>query len=119
MTESISTQYPLVQTEREYIFGLQSGKCAICVARLATDLDHNHKTGAVRGGLCHGCNVLIGRKCERIELLKAALAATKDPVMAFRYRRAIAYLEVFGADPRETPWEKKAREATQQEAVAA
>jgi hypothetical protein len=38
---------------------VRTGICALC-ARDATDLDHNHHTGRVRGELCHRCNMMIG-----------------------------------------------------------
>lgn len=57
----------------------QSGCCAICRI-LFTDIDarhlhvdHNHKTGAVRGLLCHGCNTAIGLFNDDPERLEAAL----------------------------------------------
>lgn len=43
----------------------QGGKCALC-GKSADDykrwlhVDHNHKTGRIRGLLCHVCNVILG-----------------------------------------------------------
>jgi len=37
----------------------QKGGCAICgqkPKKRALDIDHSHKTGRVRGALCHRCN---------------------------------------------------------------
>ena len=41
----------------------QKGKCGICGIVPASNLcvDHNHKTGEVRGLLCHPCNLALGR----------------------------------------------------------
>lgn len=36
-------------------------------------LDHNHKTGEVRGWLCHSCNRSIGSTLDDIESMKRAL----------------------------------------------
>src|SRR3990167_1815157 len=53
----------------------QGGTCAICKhppkkRRLA--VDHDHKTGKVRGLLCFRCNYALGYWYDRIELLNAA-----------------------------------------------
>lgn len=41
----------------------QGNECAICKAkstRRAMNIDHDHKTGKVRGLLCDGCNLSLG-----------------------------------------------------------
>lgn len=56
----------------------QQGKCAICsgppLKGESLCVDHDHKTGAVRGLLCKGCNVGIGKLGDSVEGLKKALA---------------------------------------------
>lgn len=53
------------------LFEKQNGKCAICNIdiympyRFSADpqgarIDHDHKTGKVRGLLCHPCNIMLG-----------------------------------------------------------
>ena len=44
----------------------QDGTCLICEEKEATDIDHCHKTGQVRGLLCRGCNNSV----EKYELYK-------------------------------------------------
>lgn len=60
----------------------QNGRCAICgEAETATChgrvkkicIDHNHKTGRVRGLLCQRCNQMIGRGGDNVQLLKKAI----------------------------------------------
>lgn len=51
----------------------QNGVCAICGAfpgKRRLHVDHNHKTGEVRGLLCNNCNVGIGHAQEDITTLK-------------------------------------------------
>lgn len=55
----------------------QGGKCKICGAEPKTQrglhVDHCHKTGVVRGLLCHGCNTGIGAMKENPEILQNAI----------------------------------------------
>lgn len=58
---------------------LKSRGCEICGALTPKiNIDHDHKTGKVRGALCPSCNVIIG-------------LARDEPE---RLRKAIVYLEV-------------------------
>jgi len=58
----------------------QDGLCAICEGEnvkirgiiVALAVDHNHKTGKVRGLLCNGCNTSLGR-FKTIAMLKKAI----------------------------------------------
>lgn len=53
--------------EREKLFKRQNGKCGLCQKsesefKRKLNVDHNHKTGKVRGLLCYRCNkYVIGR----------------------------------------------------------
>lgn len=58
---------------------IQGGCCRICKKRPEDDpqpfhVDHSHKTGRVRGILCHGCNTGIGLFKEDVAFLKEAIA---------------------------------------------
>lgn len=51
----------------------QDGKCGVCKEQLTRPhVDHNHKTGALRGLLCLNCNAGIGQMKERADILRAA-----------------------------------------------
>lgn len=51
---------------------LQGGKCAICLDRDASAVDHNHDTGQVRALLCHQCNSAIGLLQEDAAIIRRA-----------------------------------------------
>lgn len=51
----------------------QGGLCAICRMRPATDTDHSHETGVVRGLLCSSCNKLLGYAGDDADVLLAAV----------------------------------------------
>jgi hypothetical protein len=57
-------KYGMTLTEYDAMFAEQGGVCAICKRpqidgrRLA--IDHDHRTGAVRGLLCNPCNQMLG-----------------------------------------------------------
>lgn len=66
------------------LFKKQSGKCAICKQpepifdnrtnkKRLLSVDHNHKTGEVRGLLCTNCNNGLGRFRDKIKFLNNAI----------------------------------------------
>lgn len=64
-------------TEVDYLrfYKEQNGKCAICFAPPGDqlfDVDHDHKTGIVRGLLCRDCNFMLGKAKDDSEVLKRA-----------------------------------------------
>lgn len=58
----------------------QGGACAICRGGFGTKtcIDHDHTTGAVRGLLCHSCNVALGHFRDDPELLANAIAYLEE-----------------------------------------
>lgn len=68
--------------EYEKMLSEQNGVCAICIkpethkrnGKLkALAVDHNHKTGAIRGLLCSDCNTGIGKLKDDPEVLRSAI----------------------------------------------
>lgn len=61
----------------------QEGRCAICrnrPGRQRLAVDHNHKTGAIRGLLCGRCNhKLLGSAKESSEILRRAADYLESP----------------------------------------
>ena len=75
----LKSEYGLTREQYNNILFHQYYCCAICGCVLdmseATKscVDHNHKTGEVRGILCWKCNVGIGHLKEDIKILKGAI----------------------------------------------
>jgi hypothetical protein len=67
------------------MFNKQSGLCAICGATLVlpgpstkkkpttAHVDHDHRTGNIRGLLCHYCNLGLGHFKDSAEIMRAAI----------------------------------------------
>lgn len=76
--KKLARRYNLSVQEYMQLHELQRGKCAICgkpevnLGRLLS-VDHNHKTGKVRGLLCFKCNTAIGLLYDSEILLGMAL----------------------------------------------
>lgn len=63
------------KTSVEHILSIQAaGKCAICGSSYRLHIDHDHKTGQLRGLLCHFCNTGLGHFRDSPERLRAAIA---------------------------------------------
>lgn len=65
--------YQLTTEELEHRIAAQRGLCAICRSEKPVHVDHDHKTGGVRGILCARCNLGLGLFGDRMEVLLAAL----------------------------------------------
>jgi len=61
--------YGLDGTTYQQLLRCQNGACALCGKAVSPtlvsetrppDIDHDHMTGAVRGLLCHSCNLRLG-----------------------------------------------------------
>ena len=65
--------YGLTPEDYKRLFETQKGLCAVCKDSEATHIDHCHKTGRVRGLLCHQCNAGIGLLRDSVNTLQAAI----------------------------------------------
>lgn len=56
----IQRKYGIGLLEYQNLIDIQHDKCAVCGSGGWKYVDHNHKTGKVRGLLCPRCNTLVG-----------------------------------------------------------
>lgn len=83
----VQATYGLQPGDYEHLMELQDGRCAICGNRPVSKrlvVDHNHRTGAVRGLLCggkdsSGCNFAIGLLHDDVEIIRAAVRYMENP----------------------------------------
>lgn len=77
----LKSNYGINKEDYFSILDSQKGKCGICRVELnftLTHLDHHHKTGKIRGILCHQCNVGLGMFKEKEEYLIKAIQYLKS-----------------------------------------
>lgn len=72
--EYLKSTYGISLEDFDRMFDEQNGRCAICPRELQrggkmTHVDHCHKTGKVRGLLCHGCNTSLGKLNDDEEII--------------------------------------------------
>lgn len=75
------TKYGLTPERYEEMLKSCCGKCMLCGVKPKTHkgkseslfVDHDHKTGAVRGLLCGNCNSMLGYAVDSIEVLERAI----------------------------------------------
>ena len=65
---------PGVRPDQQYrvVDARQLDSCIICGATESIVVDHDHRTGRVRGALCHRCNLGLGHFKDDPELLELA-----------------------------------------------
>jgi len=70
----LKSEYKISPKQFDNMVKIQNGGCAICDVKLGNKLyiDHNHKTGKIRGLLCNTCNRAIGLLKHDTEILKRA-----------------------------------------------
>lgn len=82
----LKKQYGLTIEDIETMLKNQNYKCAICGGEiflfgssknLTAHVDHDHKTGKVRGLLCHECNTGLGKFRDNTNYLLSAISYLK------------------------------------------
>lgn len=73
----LKSKYGLTLAQYEAMVVKQAGRCAICQDELGegrkSHVDHDHRSGRVRGILCNNCNGGLGKFRDRIDLLYSAI----------------------------------------------
>jgi hypothetical protein len=64
--------YVLEDGQKDKLFKEQKGLCAICKDSTKLVVDHDHKTGIIRGLLCRNCNIGLGNMKDSPDILRAA-----------------------------------------------
>jgi len=68
------------------VSGLLTKKCAICGGTKRLAIDHDHKTGRIRGRLCINCNSGLGMFKDDVELLRTAVSYLVDTTYLVKLR---------------------------------
>jgi hypothetical protein len=83
----LKRRYGIGAAEVDELIRLQAGVCPICARENPEHVDHDHKSGKVRGILCFNCNGGLGQFSDNTE----------------RLVNAIDYVESDGETGREAP----------------
>lgn len=82
----VQSVYGLEKGDYAALYTFQGGSCALC--RRATgasrrlSVDHDHKSGDVRGLLCRPCNTLLGHARDKVAFFYRALDYLAKPPYA-------------------------------------
>lgn len=72
----LARKFGITPDEYDRMLEAQGNVCAICNAPCATGrrlaVDHDHRTGAIRGLLCFRCNVVLGKFDDDLDLFASA-----------------------------------------------
>jgi hypothetical protein len=76
----LKTTYGLTPEEYDNLYAKYNGKCYICLQTkdYYLHVDHDHKTGKIRGLLCGNCNRAIGLFLDNYETVVRAANYLKD-----------------------------------------
>lgn len=76
-------KYGITQADYEALLEQQGGGCAICerkpTKKISLHVDHDHRTGTVRGLLCFLCNNALGDLGDDAEHLRKAISYLNPP----------------------------------------
>jgi hypothetical protein len=94
----VEATYGITGEQYQELYEAQGGKCFICrratgaVKRLS--VDHDHKTGIVRGLLCRSCNRdVLGHARDEVEFFQRAIEYLEDPPAVRLFGEIVAPIE--------------------------
>jgi hypothetical protein len=77
VSQRLRRLFGITLADKAALLASQGGVCAICKtakwSKHGPHVDHCHKTGKVRGILCHNCNVALGMMGDNQRRLRAAI----------------------------------------------
>jgi hypothetical protein len=75
-------KFGMSKADKDNMIKEQGGKCSICGNQLDnarnTHVDHDHKSGFIRGILCNHCNLLLGHAKDDVNILQSAIKYLLD-----------------------------------------
>lgn len=77
----LKANFGITPEDYEVLHKEQKGCCAVCARRSETrrlDVDHDHKSGKIRGLLCRRCNLVLGHMKDDPALLRQAAAYLEE-----------------------------------------
>jgi hypothetical protein len=80
---TVSQRYGMQLGDYAKLYAVQGGVCALCLRATGRSrrlsVDHDHKTGEVRGLLCRTCNDLLGHARDEATFFHRAIAYLVTP----------------------------------------
>jgi recombination endonuclease VII len=79
INRSLEKTYQLSPAKLALMLAAQNWQCAICarsfrsISKRERHIDHDHRTGRVRGLLCRECNLLLGHARDDVMVLRGAI----------------------------------------------
>jgi hypothetical protein len=73
----VKSQYGLTIEQLDAMILERQGRCDICNEPSRLHIDHDHKTGKVRGLLCRDCNVMLGLAKDNCNVLMKSVEYLK------------------------------------------
>lgn len=93
-TYHLKRRYGLSAQDVAALVAAQGGVCALCREAPAEHVDHDHRTGRVRGILCFNCNGGLGQFRDREDLLALAIGYLQGVTWADLLGQEGVYLSI-------------------------